>query len=52
MPTLTILGKKPFENFVGRCENAGDFVFPQCSLPRQRRNAKLLSTKCFQFGQG
>ena len=36
IPTLMMLKKKPFENIVGKRENAGNhhfLLFPQCFLP-------------------
>ena len=38
--TLTSLKKKPFENIVGKGENAGNhhfLLFPQCFLPTPKR---------------
>ena len=52
-------GKKPFENFVGKSENAGNqhfLLFPQCFLPFFIDNFHTLSRissaicKCFEFG--
>ena len=51
--------KKPFENTVGKGENAGDqhfLLFPQCFLPFSETKFNFCShiyfvvCKCFQFG--
>ena len=47
MLSLTTLGKKFFENIVGKGENAGNQhfpVFPQCFLPYQRKDCTILTT--------
>ena len=54
------LEEKPFENIVGKEENAGNqhfLLFPQCflSLPPQKKiqflsNIYRVVCKCFQFG--
>ena len=41
---LTTLKKKPFENDVGKGENAGNqhfLLFPQCFLPYQRQKSSF-----------
>ena len=55
---LTTLGKKPFENIVGKGENAGNqhfLIFPQCFLPFQIwisifKSHYFVACKFFQFG--
>ena len=53
---LTTLGKTPFENIVGKGENAGNqhfLLFPRCFLPFPNRNSihiYFVVCKCFQFG--
>ena len=55
---LTTLCKKPFENFVGKGENAGNqhfLLFPQCFLPFPKQISILqlhlfVICKCLQFG--
>ena len=45
-PLLTILGKKPFQNLVGKGENAGNHNFlylPQCFLPFNQNISMLES---------
>ena len=53
-PLLTTLKKKPFENIVGRGEDAGDqhfLLFPQCFQPYQRQKSSkylyFVVCKCF-----
>ena len=56
---LTTLEKKPFENIVGKEENAGNqhfLLFPHCFLtfPKQISifsHIYFCVCKCFQFGQ-
>ena len=57
---LTTLGKRTYENVVGKEENAGNnhfLPFPQCFLPCQRHFFAILAPisivvcKCFEFGK-
>ena len=55
---LTTLKKTPFENIVGKWENAGNqhfLIFPQCFNPSQKELLLLscicfVAFNCFQFG--
>ena len=47
IPTLTTLRKMPFENILGKGENAGNqhfLLFPQCFLPYQKTEINILVT--------
>ena len=57
--TFNVLYKKPFENIMGKGENAGNqhfLLFPQYFLPYQKqnhyfRNILFVICKCFEFCQ-